>query len=43
MLAIGIPALLIAISVLAGMVAEARTERRLEEEALLLRSPSQGI
>lgn len=43
MLAIGVPALLVAISVLAGMVAEARTERRLEDEARLLRVTSQEI
>lgn len=41
MLAIGIPALLIAISVLAGMVAEARQERRLEEAALFAGSSAQ--
>lgn len=34
MLLIGVPALLVAVSVLAGMVREARRERRLEEEAL---------
>ncbi|HEX5928131.1 MAG TPA: signal peptidase I [Solirubrobacterales bacterium] len=41
MLAVGVPAMLIAISVLVGLIGEARTERRLEEEALLLRN-SQG-
>jgi signal peptidase len=34
MAAIGIPALLIAISILVGMIAEARAERRLEEDEL---------
>ena len=34
MVLIGVPALVVAISVLAGMVREAREERRLEEEAL---------
>jgi signal peptidase I len=43
MLVIGIPAVLVAIAVLAGMVAEARAERRLEDEALILRRSSQGI
>lgn len=38
MLAIGVPAILVAISVLAELIAEARAERRLEEEALLLGS-----
>ncbi|HEX3041289.1 MAG TPA: signal peptidase I [Solirubrobacterales bacterium] len=41
MLAIGVPALLLAISILAGMVAEARAERRLEDEALLQGSGQQ--
>jgi signal peptidase I len=36
MLAIGVPALLLAISVLVGMIAEARAERRLEDESLQL-------
>lgn len=35
MLVIGVPALLIAFSVLVGVAGEARAERRLEEEALL--------
>lgn len=38
MLVIGIPALLIAISVLGGMVGEAREEQRLEDDALFLGS-----
>jgi len=41
MLFIGIPALLIALSILAGMVGEARAERRCEEEGLLQGSGSQ--
>lgn len=41
MLAIGVPAMLVAISVLAGMVGEARAERRAEEDRLIA-TPSLG-
>lgn len=42
-LLIGVPALLVAISVLVGLAREARSERRLEDEALLFGSPSQEL